>query len=45
MTGKDSREATAANKFFGISMESRTRGHGYKLFKNKLEPRGIEFSV
>ena len=30
MTGK---EAISAHKFFEVSMESRTRGHGYKLYK------------
>ena len=34
MTGK---EAISAQKFFEVSMESKTRGHGYKLYKNKIE--------
>jgi len=43
MTGK---EAISAHRFFQISLESRTRGDRYKLFKkNKLGPGGIDFSV
>jgi len=34
MTGK---EAISAHKFFEASVESRTRGHGHKLYK-KWEP-------
>ena len=36
MTGK---EAISAHKFFKISMESRTRGHGYKLYKKNRTQR------
>jgi len=32
MTGK---EAISAHKFFKVSMESRSRGHGYKLYKKQ----------
>jgi len=42
MTGK---EAISAHKFFKVSMKSRTRGHGYKLYKNELGSGGIDFSV
>jgi len=35
MTG---REATSPHTFFKVSMESRTRGHGYKLYKKNWDP-------
>src|SRR6218665_916041 len=41
MTGK---EAISAHKFFEVSMERRTRGHGYKPYKkNELGSGGIDF--
>ena len=42
MTGK---EAISVHKFFEVSMENRTRGHGYKLYKNELGSGRIDFSV
>jgi len=42
MNGK---EAISARKFFEVSMESRTRGHGYKLYFLKLGPGGIDSSM
>src|SRR6218665_2818904 len=42
MTGK---EAISAHKFFEVRMESRTRGYGYKLYKNELESGRIDLSV
>src|SRR6218665_1129808 len=41
MTGK---EAISVHKLFKISMENRTRGHEYKLYKNKLRPGRVDFS-
>jgi len=40
MTGK---EAISPHKFFKISMESRTRGHGYKLYKKQTGTRRNRF--
>jgi len=41
----DWKKAISTHKFFEVSMESRTRKPGYMLYKNKLGPRGIDFSV
>ena len=40
MTGK---EAISAHQFFEVSLETRTRGHGYKLYKRRSGR--IDFSV
>src|SRR6218665_648826 len=40
MTGK---EAILAHKFFEVSMENRTRGHGYKLYKTRTGIRRNKF--
>src|SRR6218665_1667917 len=40
MTGK---EAISAHKFFEVSLESRTRGHGYKLYKKRTGVRKNRF--
>jgi len=42
MTGK---EAISTHKFFEVSMENRTRGHGYKLYKKRNGFRRNRFSV
>ena len=43
MTGK---KAISAHNFFYVSMENRTRGHGYTSFiKNELGSGGIDSSV
>src|SRR6218665_1134173 len=40
MTGK---ETISAHRFFKVSMESRTRGHGYKLYKKQTGTRRNRF--
>ena len=40
MTGK---EAILAHKFFEVSMENKTRGHGYKLYKTRTGIRRNKF--
>ena len=40
MTGK---EAISAHKSFEVSMENRTKGHGYKLYKNRTGIRRNRF--
>src|SRR6218665_2514807 len=42
MTGK---EAISAHPFLEVSLESRTRRHGYKLYKKELGSGRIDFSV
>ena len=41
ITGKG---AISAHKFFEVSMESRTRGHGYTLYKKRTGIRRNRFS-
>ena len=40
MTGK---EAISAHKFFEVSMENKTRGQGYKLYKRRIGIRRNRF--